>query len=370
MDYSELDQQIKQLNTSLKRVSIERYGDRLGLRASLPAKLHIKKQGCYQQRIYLGIAATYDGLFVALQKAQRLASDLNLQIFKWENWLSSSHKSFKQKLVKNYLEEFEVDHWSRIKQTEQALTTWKTGYQRAFKKLDATAEMSVETLLDAIYTTEPDTNTRKKVCLYLNKLAEFAGISEDERLRIRRLSGGYTASSVNPRNLPTDNQILECRTSIKQPGWRWLFGIIAAYGLRSHEAFHLDVSGFPKVRVLQGKTGSRFVLPYHPKWAIDWKLDDIIYPPIQSIENSSHAKLSTKVSGWFSDRKSEFNALDLRHCYARRCFEYRLDATVAAKFMGHKLNVHLDTYSAWFDEEVYSKAYVETLRNNTTLKLN
>jgi hypothetical protein len=354
MDYSELEQKIKQLNAGLKRVSIERYGDRLGLRASLPAKPHIQKQGYYQQRIYLGIAA----------------SDLNLQIFKWEDWLSLSHKSFKRKLVKDYLEEFESDHWSRIEQTEQALTTWKTGYQRTFKKLDATAEMSVETLLDAIHTTKPNTNTRKKVCIYLNKLAEFAGMSEDERLRIRRLVGKYSASSVNPRSLPTDNQILEYRASIKQPGWQWLFGIIAAYGLRSHEAFHLDVLEFPKVRVLQGKTGSRFVLPYHPSWATDWKLHDIIYPPLQSIENSNHAKLSTKVSGWFSDRRSKFGALDLRHCYARRCFEYRLDATVAAKFMGHKLSVHLDTYSAWFDEEVYSKAYAQTLCSDTVLKLN
>ncbi|NET37006.1 MAG: hypothetical protein F6K19_34115 [Cyanothece sp. SIO1E1] len=76
-----------------------------------------------------------------------------------------------------------------------------------------------------------------------------------------------------------------------------------------------------------------------------------------------NSKLGTKVSGFFYDRqiyKNETDTLtayDLRHCYARRCFEFGLSPDVGAKLMGHSVNTHTRVYRRWIDEAVYWKIY-------------
>ncbi len=120
--------------------------------------------------------------------------------------------------------------------------------------------------------------------------------------------------------------------------------MLACYGLRGHEVFRLDLEDFPVVRVLAGKTGARFIYPLYPEWAEDWNLNQIDLPKLSL--NYSNAKLDRKIAGWFYDRKAPFNACDLRHCYARRCFEFGMAPDWAAGLMGHLNRVHLTTYRA------------------------
>jgi integrase len=132
---------------------------------------------------------------------------------------------------------------------------------------------------------------------------------------------------------------------------------MATYGLRNHEVFRLNFSAYPKVYVERGKTGKRLVLPLYPEWAEIWQLWDVKTPDIVNIEEQANNKLGIKVSGWFYNNKAPFSAYNLRHCYARRCFEFGIAPDRAAKLMGHSLAIHLKTYRAWFDEEVYLKEY-------------
>ncbi|MGB6297528.1 MAG: integrase, partial [Rivularia sp. (in: cyanobacteria)] len=146
---------------------------------------------------------------------------------------------------------------------------------------------------------------------------------------------------------------------------QWIYGMCAAYGLRPHEAFHVDMLDFPTARVSdETKTGERFIYPLYPEWAHSWNLREIVLPNLKSIEDSSNAKLGTKVSGFFYDFKIPFPPYNLRHCYARRCFEFGFTPDFGAKLMGHSVTTHCKTYRAWIDEATYLKVY-ETLINRT-----
>jgi integrase len=330
-------------------VSIERRGNKLWLRATLPPKPHIDKQQPYQQKVSLDVNTTPAGLQAAFIKAKAMGLELDSGKFSWSNWIETLEKV---QAISEWLQRFEDDHWQRTKRTDAALTTWKD-YQGIFNKLDRDRTLTLDALLEVVRVTEPDSRTRKKTCTYLYKLGKFASIDGLET--IKELAGNYSAAAVQPRKLPSDKLIAEYRENIKSESWQWLYGMIATYGLRSHEVFRLNLEDFPVVRVLRGKTGERFIYPLYPEWATRWNLQEIKLPNLD-IEYSN-AKLGTKVSGWFYDCKAPFRAYDLRHCYARRCFEFGLAPDWAAGLMGHSLAVHLQTYRAWIDEATYRKAY-------------
>lgn len=345
------------LKTAKIRVSVERRGDSLWLRATLPPKPHINKP-VHQQKVSLGLKATPAGIQSATVKARIMAAELDSGNFAWSSWmkLPDSHSD----TITNWLERFEEDHWSRTKQTQKSLTTWKTCYLATFKRLDGDSTLSLEVLLSIVKSTEPDSRTRLKVCIYLHKLAEFANLPGREE--IKKLAGNYSASAVNPRTLPTDKVVAEYYNTIESPAWRWVVGMLGAYGLRSHEVFRLDLEDFPVVRVVEGKTGARFVYPLYPEWAIAWQLHERVLPDLDL--EYSNAKLSNKVSHYFYNHKLPFKALDLRHCYARRCFQFGLAPDWAAGLMGHSLQVHLNTYRAWIDEAIYRRAYEAVINRN------
>jgi integrase len=351
-----IDEKIAEANTRLKsasnRASIERRGNKLYLRATLPAKPHLEQQAPYRQKISLNLKATHAGLQTAVIKAKLLGTQLDADNFSWNQWIEVEDKSLKP--IDDWLSEFEENHWRNTKETGATVTTWTKDYQSTFNKLDKKRTLTLDYLVEVAGETEPNSRVRKKVCTYLRILGKFADIEGIEILR--QMQGSYSAKSVSPRKLPKDKLIDEARNSIKSESWQWLFGMVAVYGLRSHEVFRLDLEDFPVVNVLsETKTGERFVYPLYPEWAETWKLQDMKLPDLDL--NYSNAKLGTKVADWFRDRNFGFKAYDLRHSYARRCFEFGLAPDWAAGLMGHSLQVHMKTYRAWIDKAVYTKAY-------------
>lgn len=339
----------KRLHDDDVGVYIEKRKSRLYLRATLPPKPHINRDKPYQQKVATGQKATPAGLQAAARKARLMGDQLATRKFQWDDWIDVSTES---ESISTLVERFSLSHWEKTKQSDAALTTWKD-YRLTFNRLDGDRALTIDALLEAIVRTEPDSRTRKKVCTYFYKLATFAKLERTEA--IKELAGNYSPKLVQPRNLPSDSAIAQYRESIKSDSWRWLFGVLAAYGVRSHEVFRLGWEDFPVVRVLSGKTGERFIYPLYPEWATQWELNEVKLPELDL--GYSNAKLGSKVSGWFYDRKVPFKAYDLRHCYARRCFEFGLAPDWSAGLMGHSLQVHLTTYRAWIDEATYRKAY-------------
>ena len=71
----------------------------------------------------------------------------------------------------------------------------------------------------------------------------------------------------------------------------------------------------------------------------------------------SNESLGRNVADAFRRRQILLHAYDLRHCYARRCFEFSLPPDLAAGLMGHSVQIHIRTYRAWIDEATYRRTY-------------
>jgi len=338
-----LNQANGRLKAAKTGVTILQRGDRLYLRAVLPPRPGSGKLSPYQQQIALGIHANAAGISLAEKEARKLGYLLDAREFGWELYGRTVER--KSETIADWLKKFEES-----KRDGVCATTWKTDYCRPFNQLPADESISAEVLLSAIAKTTPNTRQRRRFCLAFRQLAQFAGIDFD----VSDLLGSYSPTKVQPRNLPSDEDITACFDKIKNPQWQWVYGVIAAYGLRDHEAFFLDMSKFPIAQVLEGKTGYRQCWPLRPEWAEQWDLADIKRPPVTG---TCHADFGARVCKFFARSALSFNSYDLRHAWAIRAVRFGLDPSLAAKQMGHSLATHTQTYHLAINEREQQRAY-------------
>jgi integrase len=346
---------IDQANTRLKLakvgVQICVTGERLWLRATLPPKPTSRKVCSHQQRISLGVRNSPAGLQYAEREARKIGALLDCKEFDWTPYMKALKP--KAETVRDWVNQLHADYFSRRKETHKTLTTWKGDYQRSFSKLPQDQVLTAELLKTVLKKTEPDSKTRKRLAMAFGALAKFAGIDFDPK----PLAGNYSPKKVTPRDLPTDEMIAEAYHSLHNPCWQWVYGMLACYGLRPHEVFHLDYAqlrqGNEIVSVLDGKTGSRLVWPFYPEWFEQWSLTDVKVPDIQL--DRSNTSIGRSCCHYFSGKLS-FKLYDLRHCWAIRTLEFGLDVTLAAQQMGHSVQVHSEQYHAWITERHHQRA--------------
>ncbi|MEG3861045.1 site-specific recombinase [Microcoleus sp. herbarium12] len=343
MQNARLNQANGRLKASKAGVAILQRGDRLYLQAVLPPRPGSAKLSSCQQQIALGIHANTVGVSLAEKEARRVSYLRDAKEFDWG--LYGGNPPRPSETIADWVGKFE-----QAKRSAVCGTTWKTDYQRPFGTLPAGEPITSELLLSAIGKTKPNTRQRRRFCLAFRQLATFAGIEID----VADLKGNYSPTKVQPRNLPTDEEIADCFAQIENPQWQWVFGVLAAYGLRDHEAFFLDVSKFPIIQVLEGKTGYRQCWPLRLEWAERWDLVNVKRPPVTG---RCHADFGDRVCKFFSRSPANFCAYDLRHAWAIRAMSFGLDATLAAKQMGHSLATHTQTYHLALNEREQQRAY-------------
>ena len=178
----------------------------------------------------------------------------------------------------HWIEKFKEDFFQR----GSSQTTWNGDYWKILKHLPMKEPLTAAALHELITNTAPNTKTRKRACMVTRQIAKFADIDYDPR----RYEGKYSPDSVDPRSIPSDEVIVREWIKLKNPAWQWVFGILAAYGLRPHEAFRLDFdllrSGDRIVQVQQNtKTGRRTAWAYHPEWFEAFDLRDVQIPLIK-----------------------------------------------------------------------------------------
>jgi hypothetical protein len=368
----DIERLIEQANGRLKRgrigLSIEQRGNRLWFRGTLPPKPPKVGQP-YQQRFAADLPMNPVGIQHAERKAKLMGAKLALGEFDWADW---SVAVVKLDSCGVWIAKQEVDYWATHRRTPSAQNNWRKIYQ-LLKKLPPDSPLTLEVLLQVVLSTSADTQTRQRICILFAALAKKAGIDPSA---LMALSGHYSPAMVEPRLLPTDAEIQAWRDKINHPGWRYLFGLQAVYGLRNHELFHVNLDEFPTLWVEDPvKTGKRFVYPVFPEWAVLWRLDEVHLPNLAELKQSdcfawNNEVLGAKVTKYFSKRGIPFTPYALRHAFARRCFETSILPDLAAKLMGHSMAIHLRIYRAWIDEGTYRKAYEAAMarRSTTTLQ--
>jgi integrase len=196
--------------------------------------------------------------------------------------------------------------------------------------------------------------------MVVTQLAKLAGIDYDPA----PYRGKYSPRHPQPRDIPDDDLILECFEQITNPGWRWIYGIIATYGLRPHEVFHLNYEAIADGDVViqvqrETKTGAREVWPFHPEWVSDFGLVRVQLPNVNL--NKSNIRLGEACSHYFGDFGLPFKLYDMRHRWAIRTLEYGLDHGLAAQQMGHSREIHDRIYHRWISRAIHQRAYEQVI---------
>ncbi len=347
---------VEQANGRLKSsnagILIELAGNSLRLRGVLPPKPNSTKKIPCQQRIslnYLGIKANPAGIKEAEAQARKISALITCREFEWQPYLRASEVSVCHTIA-DWVSKFKADYFARRSRTPQSETTWEGDYLRVFSKLPQNEPLTVEALTCVIHSTLPDTRNRKRTVIALNAIAKFALLE----VNFKPYSGTYSPSKVQLRNLPNDSTIANWYYKVVPDDWRWAYGVLATYGLRNHELFYLDFSEFPMLKVLDGKTGSRLVYPIYPEWATGWELNNVNLPKCSGKTNSD---LGSRVQHAFKRLEIPFTPYDLRHAWAVRSLEWGLDISLAAKQMGHSVQVHSEQYHHWIGKDVHEKAF-------------
>jgi integrase len=146
---------------------------------------------------------------------------------------------------------------------------------------------------------------------------------------------------------------------IPNPRWRLVYGLMATYGLRNHEAFFCDVSalapgGDRVIRVLPtSKTGEHQVWPFQPGWVDQFGLEalaagsDALPQVSTDLRRTTLQQVGRRVAEQFRRYNLPITPYDLRHAWAVRTIHIGLPDTVAARMMGHSVAIHTRTYHHW-----------------------
>lgn len=343
----DLDQANQRLKSAMVRVRLEQIGNKLYLQATLPPKPNSHATRKYQQRITLDIVASPAGIAIAEREARKVGALLDCKQFDWLPYLNARHKP--PETVEEWIARFEGE-----KRPQLAPITWETDYADVFKRLPQNKPLTADLLLKAVALSKANSKTRRRFCSALGQLAKTAGLTVD----FRALQGTYSSRKVDPRSLPTDQAIVDFWQTLTNPGWKWVYGMMATFGLRNHEVFYLDlddlVAGGESVRVTEGKTTGHQVFAYHPEWIETFNLVDVVKP---NVTGRQHSDFGDRVTCYLRRAQMPFAPYDLRHCWAIRTVRYGIPDTLAAQQMGHSVAVHHDTYHHWITSAQHEEAH-------------
>lgn len=324
----------ERLRSSNAGIKIFRRGQKLSLRGMLPPRPRSKQSKSSQQIISLGVFCNGAGIRKAEKEAQRLSAELALNNFDWNTWINGDRVSSPEN-VGYWVALFEQDYFNRRERNQKSETTWKVEYKSMFKRLPSDEKLSDRVLLDLVFSTEPDTRQRKRAVMVANALARFAAIDID----LKPYQGNYNFSQVVQRNIPTDEEIAAWYQQISNPRWQFAFGLMAAYGLRNHEVFNLDLQSLKTspghLTVLSGKTGARKIWCLYPEWWQKWKLSEDKQLP--DVNGRNNRDLGERVTQAF--RRYELTKpYNLRHSWAIRAISF-MPVEMAARQMGHSIDL-------------------------------
>ena len=248
----------------------------------------------------------------------------------------------------------EQDYWQGKVRSSATELTWER-VRAELKRLPAQATLTIELLVAVANTTKAGSRTRVEACKVFKRLGKLAGIGALEGLDAIR-----TPYEPRERNLPTQEKLLELldRTRGHQK-YGWITSALVIYGCRPSEVYSLQPAADGTAKVLsvkrKGKLPSwRTALALPPEWATKFEVMDISKPwditsPTQY--DSAEARRITQAWGcWLKAQAQGLQLYNCRHAWAVRSIHQGINASLAAKTMGHSLAVHHNTYHHWLGQ--------------------
>jgi len=333
---------LKRLNARLKedgvRVQVVLKGPSAYLRASYPHKDGgpLKKQ--YSLKLDTIELHEIDKL------ARKVGALLRYNKFDWSLWGTTKEEregktvaDFREAARKLYDEKYDKE------------TTWKKKWGPALAKLPPDSVLVSSELLAAVVRTMTYGSAgRRDQGHIFCQVAQTLKLPTEE---IREAARGYTTKKLQPRDIPTDDQIESIYNQLKPNHWRWMFGMCAAFGLRPHEIVECKLLKDGTVEIGdETKTGFRLAWACKEEWLEKFNLFDVQSPP-QTKETVAKA-----ANDYLHKRGPvPFALYNLRHAYAIRLFHKKVPSDIGARLMGHSDKVHRETYHRWYDAREISQ---------------
>ena len=344
-----LEAALGDLNARLKagghRCSVEQRKASLVLRATLVDRSDPSTKR--RQRITLGLPATFSSLQDAEDKAHLLSRQLRTNTFAWETWDTPEGPS--TITVAAFHEAAKALHASKYaKDPERGTTAWSKKWAPALRKLPPSGAITEAVLLRVIRKLPAGSAARRDQGNLLSQVAKSLGL---ETAALPDAYRGYGVDKLTERDIPSDEAIEAALGTIRLPHWRWTFGMCAAYGLRPHECAALTWLEDNWIEIHdKTKTGTRRVTPCPSPWIERFALRDLPRP------TQSAATLSKIFNAALARDGVTVKPYNLRHAYALRLMTKGVSADLAARLMGHSLQVHQSTYQRWIEADRIQKA--------------
>ena len=167
--------------TKGSKIRIEKRGEKLNIRGSLPSKEN--KNHFKIQRISLGLNADLMGLEEAKKKLQLINLQLELNQFDWINWIKNYNKNEKKDDLEflskiNKFEKFFFKENKNEYLRSSRKTTWRSSYKPYIKRIISIYNLSRNNNLDNIFletleTYKEGSRSRKQCATSLSVLANF-----------------------------------------------------------------------------------------------------------------------------------------------------------------------------------------------------
>ena len=353
---------LQTLNTSLKtrgiRGRVLAVKDRLFLRGTFTTADGDKKD----RKIPLGLPANQGQLLeaecrvIALAKAMQ-STGFVPSVMPWEaeKIQIQAETKRKQLTVSESVSELEAEFWKGKIRTSAAERTWDRLKAEA-DRLPQAATITMDLLVATASETRAGSRTRLESCKVLKRLAKLIGLDELDRLDELR-----TPYEPSVREIPEDDHLADFLSSLDpEDPWAWATWALATYGCRPSEVFSLqpETNGTAQVLTIKQKGES-------PKWrttmalpvptincdieahqrSVPWQVDS------PSEYESATAKLHTdRWAKWLRRQDETIKLYSLRHAWAIRSIRKNLNASLAAKCMGHDVATHHREYHRWLDQ--------------------
>jgi integrase len=233
--------------------------------------------------------------------------------------------------------------------------------QHARQFLKFGGEVSKEALIDWVKSADTGSSEYRMRCNTLSKVRNCGvDISLDELDVLRKASKYKSTDPARERVIPTDEEIEAWLDGFQNRAQQWIFAMMATYGLRPHETFHIeqlpDEDG-DIVVVGKTKTGLRHVFPRRPDWVDRYCLREQELP---EISNQSSESLNMIIPAYMK-RYCLFHAgqrclpNDLRHAWAIRTHSVPrfsgIPVGYIAESMGHSEQIHRRIYHRWIGKQ-------------------
>lgn len=411
----EANARLKQIGKQGKRATIVAKGNSLTLQFTLN-----DETGKGQRNPGLGgIPVSRNGILEAENKAKMVTNQLETGTFTWDWYNKLIGKDTSEKVTvltcREMVEQYKKHYFKQRKDDKYPDKSWYERCRRLEELVkDSDKPLSIQLVKEVIELTDNDTPNRAKTISGLIGFLKYFDNTDYKEI-IRKYKADNKPKR-RKRNVPSNKRITEifnkgfvphptCAKKYRHryPQWQFLYGLLATYGLRVHEAW--NIANWDKPVILKNgdwvivdvddeteeskqysgeelvipaildpsnkkhflcikhdtKTGYRMAMPLSPNghnWIEEFNLlQELNLPDIENpLEKGGGGvgsyRCTDKTTKWFNRKGYSFTPHDLRYAYVHRGHHLGINPKVIADISGHSLIMSNTIYARDMSDSV------------------